>query len=256
MNNEDEARMVVFKQWAAKSYKYVAPFYYGPPPPFDLRNKTLNIGSVLLMNGLSNSFGVTCAHCVDGFLTRSKSEPNILLRIGDMYVTDFESRIIDLDKNLDLCSFRIDPFELRLIKENGEFLTWHQPVEMTENMSVLIVGFPGHVFRPSSELNLNIGSISILEQTRRGNLSSASFIIELDTNDWVFVQNPSQIKIEEVEHFGGLSGCPIFIQNGLDSLLAGIVYESPVSQNADKIEYPYIKSRYNVFGMNGEILRS
>jgi len=70
--------------------RYIAPFQYGPLPPYEIGKKAINNGTAFFIQG-KETFAVTCAHCVNGFSSRSNKEPNIFLRIGDFIVVDLVS---------------------------------------------------------------------------------------------------------------------------------------------------------------------
>jgi hypothetical protein len=226
---------------------------FGPFPPYDLNRPELHNGSVFFMKGKNVSYGVTCAHCVDGYRKDYGIKPNIFLRIGDKIVFDFEERIIDYDKNLDLCTFRITKEDLLEIKKESTFLDWTPRPTISEGASVAIIGFPAYIVRPESENTLSLGSLCIFELIRKGNLSYASMVIEFEVGKWVVAVNQSKFKPDDVQHFGGLSGCPVIFQAGLRPTLAGIVFESPISMNDETIEYQYVRARYNLIDENGKL---
>ena len=205
------------------------------------------------MEGDNVSYGVTCAHCVDGYRNAYRTKPNIFLRIGDKIVFDFEDRIIDYDKNLDLCTFKISKEDLLEIKKESSFLDWTPQPTIPEGASVAIIGFPAHIVRPENENTLSAGSLCIFELIREGNLSYTAMVIEFETGKWVLAVNQSRFKIDDVKHFGGLSGCPVIYQTSLRPVLAGIVFESPILMDNDKIKYQYVKARYNMIDKSGKL---
>ena len=81
----------------------IAPFTYGTFP-YEVDNKTVNNGTVFFVQG-NETFAVTAAHCVNYFFEREREEANIWLRIGSAIFWDLESRIIDKDDRLDICTF-------------------------------------------------------------------------------------------------------------------------------------------------------
>ena len=241
---------------AAQLYRrYIAPFVFGPLPPYNLNSPELHHGSVFFMESKKARFGVTCAHCVDGFRTEYKSKPNIFLMIGDKIVFDFEERLIDYDKDLDLCTFRISKEEISEVNKESSFLDWTPQPTIPEGASVAIIGFPAHIVRPQDQNTLSIGSLCIFELLREGNSSYTGMIIEFEMGEWVHAVNQSQFKIDDVEHFGGLSGCPVLFWANLRPVLAGIVFESPISNAGEKLAYQYVKARYNLIDENGKIQR-
>ena len=54
--------------------RYIAPFAYGPLPPYN-QDTVISNGTISFVEG-KETFGITCAHCIDGFNKRCNSEPN------------------------------------------------------------------------------------------------------------------------------------------------------------------------------------
>lgn len=231
--------------------RYITPFAYGPLPPYD-QDTIINNGTISFVEG-KETFGITCAHCIDGFIKRCNTEANIFLRFGDLIVSDLESRIIDKDDDMDLCTIRLDKEELNRIGGERNFLNLSKKPKLQSGTSLCIIGFPGKLVKPISENKLEAGIFCLFELIRDGNLSNTSFIIELKKDEWKLGINQSGIDLKRFKDFGGLSGCPVFFQDVLVPVLVGVVFESyPIEENG-KI-YLSARARYNCVDENGRII--
>jgi len=231
--------------------RYIAPFVYGPLPPYD-DDTIINNGTISFIEG-KETFGITCAHCIDGFNKRCKTEPNIFLRFGDLIVTDLDSRIIDKNDNLALCTIRLDQELLNRIGGERNFLFLSKQPDLQTGTSLCIIGFPGQIVKPIRKNKLEAGIFCLFELIRDGNLSNSSFIIELKKDEWKIGVNQSGIDLNTFQDFGGLSGCPIFFQNELSPVLVGVIFESyPLKENGKL--YLSARARYNCVDENGRII--
>lgn len=231
--------------------RYIAPFVYGPLPPYD-QNTVINNGTISFAEG-KETFGITCAHCIDGFNTRFRTEPNIFLRFGDLIVTDLESRIIDKNDKMDLCTIKLDQEQLNRIGGERSFLYLSNQPNLQSGTSLCIIGFPGQLVKPIRENKLEAGIFCLFELIRYGNLSNTSFIIELKKDEWKLGVNQSGIDLNTFQDFGGLSGCPVFFQNELAPVLVGVIFESyPIKENGKL--YLNARARYNCVNENGRII--
>jgi hypothetical protein len=235
--------------------RYIAPFQYGPLHPYKLDEKSINNGTSFFIKGIE-SFAVTCAHCLDGFFERRSMEPNIFLKIGDFIVTDVESRIIDKDDELDLCSIRMTDNDLSRVGSNKNFLYFMKAPKLETGATVCVIGFPGKLLKPISENQLQAGVFCLFEVIREGNIGKGSFIIEFQKDQWKMALNQSGIELDNFNDFGGISGCPVFFQGELMPLLAGIVFEAnPYQMENDSVWRVVVRANFNSFDENGKILR-
>jgi len=191
--------------------RYIAPFIYGPLHPYEVGNKRLNNGTAFFVQG-NETFAVTCAHCVNGFFKRQKKEPNIFLKIGEAIFWDLESRIIDKDDKLDLCTFKFSEDDLRRVGGEKNFLTIIESHRLQVGSTVCVIGHPGQILKPVAKAKLEAGVLGIFEIIREGNISYSSFYVEFQKDAWVMAKNESNINLDEFDNVGGMSGCPIIFQ--------------------------------------------
>ena len=244
------------KDPAAQLYqRYIAPFQYGPLPPYEVGKKSINNGTAFFIQG-NESFAVTCAHCVDGFNDRRKNEANIFLRIGDFIVADFDSRIIDKNDELDLCTIRLTSDDLSRVAPEKSFLNLTKSPRLEIGSTVCVIGFPGQLLKPITENQLEAGLFCLFEVIREGNISESSFIIEFHKDEWVMAVNQSNIDLSTFNNLGGMSGCPVIFQGELMPLLAGIVFQAfPIPEENGKVCRLVARAGYNSIDENGKIFR-
>ena len=229
--------------------RYITPFIYGPMPPYN--DKTIiNNGTIIFAEG-KETFGITCAHCINGLLERRAKEPNIFLRFGDFVIIDIESKIIDKDDELDLCTIKLNKEDLLRVGGERNFLKLFNSPVLNSGFTLCIIGFPGEIVKPISENKLEAGIFCIFEIIREGNLSDKSFVIELNKSEWEMDFNQSQIDLNKFNKFGGFSGCPVIFQDEVAPKLVGVVFEDYPSSE----DIIIARARYSIIDEYGKIIR-
>lgn len=234
--------------------RYIAPFIYGPHHPYEVGNKMLNNGTAFFVQG-NETFAVTCAHCVNCFFKRQRKHNNIFLKIGEGIFWDLESRIIDKDDRLDLCTFKFSEDDLKRVGGEKNFLTIIASHRLQEGSTVCVIGYPGQILKPVAKAQLETGVLGIFEIIREGNISDSSFYVEFQKDDWVLAKNESNIDLNEFDNVGGMSGCPIIFQGDLSPTLAGIVFESFSYEENGKKYLSGVRARFKCFDKNGKLIK-
>lgn len=223
---------------AMKLYlKYVGAFVFGPRLLAGQAVKQVNNGTVTFLLG-DIPFGVTCAHCIDGFRTARQEHSDTILRVGNLNLDDIDDRLIDFDSRLDLATFRMTPDEIHNVHPAKCFFNFTEYYTPRINTALSIVGFPGQlVFERGSNL-VEVQTFYLLEYLSDDSLSATSFMLVFAKDNWQTFLNNTRLTIAEIDSFGGLSGCPIFYQDVLSPKFAGIVFESIESiANGVRVRY-------------------
>jgi len=168
---------------------------------------------------------------------------------------DLESRIIDKDDRLDICTFKFSEDDLKRVGSEKSFLTMTDSQKLQVDSTVCVLGYPGKILRPISENTLETGILGIFEIIREGNILDDWFFVELQKYAWVIAKNESDINFDEFNDIGGMNGCPVIFQGELAPTLAGIVFESSKYKENGKKYLSGLKARFKCFDKNGKLIK-
>jgi hypothetical protein len=233
--------------------RYIAPLIYGTFP-YEVGNKTIVNGTTFFVQG-NETFAVTCAHCVNGFFEKERNKPNILLWIGSGIFWDLESRIIDKDDTLDICTFKFNEDDLKRVGGEKNFLSMTDSPQLRVGSTVCVLGYPGKILRPISDKTLETGLLGIFEVIMEGNIGHSAFYIDFRKDAWVIAKNESDIDFGAFANIGGMSGCPVIFQSELSPTLAGIVFEGVQGEENGKEYLSGVRARFCCFDKNGRLIK-
>ena len=199
---------------------YVAPLFWSRR-----EYKTLSIqgnGSIFFLRPNDISFAVTANHVYQKYITDKKSYTNIFCQIGDI-LFPLEERLIDINEELDIATFRITSDEIRKI--NKIELSMWPPSLPDIGKGVLFAGFPGHERFELSSHEVSFGIYAALGTATT--VSERNITCQFKRKDWVeiteFALPPKGYSLN------GLSGAPLFTVIERDGLwlwaLGGVIYE-------------------------------
>lgn len=231
MNIEDltEEQIKLSQEMIKFSLKFCSPCYFGNPSD---ENVIVNNGTMTLVKYGGERYGITNFHVVDAYRKRLKDEPNIDFYIGNTRI-NLDEALIDEDKDLDLCTLKLNAYEEEKFSSNGEIPTHFYELDdfstgdIKEGDFVLFGGFPG-VWRTRPKSNhlifdsLSSGSTEVTEVTPR------NFRCELALEKCVVTLNKQDNEFPD--NLGGLSGGPVFLHQinttGISTFpLIGFIYE-------------------------------
>lgn len=199
---------------------YVAPLFWSRP-----ENERLSIqgnGSIFFLRPNDISFAVTANHVYQAYMTDKKSSTNIFCQIGNIPFA-LEERLIDINEELDIATFRTTPDEIRKINK-WELSKWPPSLPEVEK-GVLFAGFPGHERFELSSREVSFGIYAALGTATT--VSERNITCQFERKCWVeitgFALPPKGYSLN------GLSGAPLFTvieRNGLWLwALGGVIYE-------------------------------
>jgi hypothetical protein len=209
---------------------FAAPFYWVIRQG-DGRPTTRN-GTAFFLDAGNGPIGVTACHVIEGYLadceTRDVTSLRLGARAGNSLAIDWNARVIDADRKLDIATFSIKEAEVHSLERI--ILTGHQkewpPKPPQEDRGIYYCGFAGVGTLQISGAAVSFGAVC--------GSGVASSISESDVSTLIDRQYLTPVLGEGVPpenfDFGGISGGPmITVTEG--SLrgwaLAGVIYEGP-----------------------------
>lgn len=192
------------------------------------RNGTISFFGILGQDPIA----ITNHHVYEELLSERKSKG------GDIGILtlrfDIEKRLIDIDANLDIATFKISYQELLSIKKIPAYQS-SPYTKPTEGMGTCLAGYPGNLRKDSA---YSVGCLSIVlsgfavteigtQQIRIDRTVEKNAVIE---------EVAAQIGTEGLGSLGGISGCPIL---GLANHPCGVV---PILLGINKEESDLLNS--------------
>lgn len=215
---------------------YVSAFYFGSFPKET--NFWRSNGSCFFLQG-KEIFAVTCDHVVSTCELRINERGGVI-QVGNLIINDLQSRIIDRDSELDICTFKISKNELRQIGKNKSALSFDKCLprnSFQDDMTLFLLGFPGMLVKKINYQSLCLGMIGAFENIEVGCLGEDHYFLSRKPDYWQSFATKANVNFKEIVSFGGLSGCPVFFQDKIQTLLAGIVYQDSKMSDSWLVRY-------------------
>jgi len=219
------------------SAKYAAPFFWGNPGVSGIWHN----GSCFFLEWTKDApFGVTAAHVYQACLGDCARYQRVVCQLGTGVVINPSERLIDLNEDLDIATFRVSPEEVC----RAEKIAFTMPLFVPqEGKGVFFAGFPGSVLERIGNATYNAGIMSGLVVASR--VSDRNITCQFERE--YMVHAPPQPC-----DMGGMSGAFLaaVIDRGGISLWqpAGVIYECH-----DNFEI-MLASRLDRVGLNGRIM--
>ncbi len=163
-------------------------------------------------------------------------EQNIFLKIGNAIFWDIENRIIERNKEKDICTLKMDDEDVERINRTVNFYSYQKPKELKTGDTVCIIGFPGVLTKPISENEMLHGEFGVFETIYEYTKNNSTFLIKLRSEEWEILKNENDYDLNSFDKPGGFSGSPVFFQDKLSSIIAGYICE----------EFNYLKNTVRV----------
>jgi hypothetical protein len=190
----------------------------GQPP-------SLNNGTISLVELGGRQFGITCHHVISAFREKHSSTSSSIFQIGNLKINPLE-RVISESKDLDLAILDLSDVDSGQISMGRE-VNFFQPVSwpsstVAPGQFVAFGGFPGVWRNYPEHLEITFDSFS-LGATMVSDVGARNVVCKLEREYWI--QSSGPWPVQDFQQFGGLSGGPVFIFNGLKAEFVGVIYE-------------------------------
>ena len=220
----------------------VAPLYWAVRTPQG--EVTSRNGTAFFLQTGKALFGVTAAHVVEGsnsWREHCKVHGKTPLRLGAKNGTsigfDWDDRVIDINLEIDIATFRISHREIAHIERTpygGLQNTWPPPPPVGR-IGMIYAGFPGIGTRHFSREALQFGVVCGMGMISSVSPRNVSSLIEREYLEPALGEG----VMPENFNFGGISGGPmlqVLMKGGLFlNALAGVIYSGPnTSANPDE----------------------
>lgn len=206
------------RQMVGLVQRYVRPILCGDQPAI-MGQPFIRGGTVTFLKTSKRVFGVTNQHVVEAFRQIRRSRPNFHCQL-DSLAFDFEQRLIDQNKRLDLATLDVSEAELHQIGAVPYYpSSWPVEPPIVGELTT-IVGYPGQLrYADSPEqlcvphIGLNIPITSISDTDISFHFEREYWQTDIDTLD------PSTLN-----DFGGMSGSGVFAMR-IAPAFVGVLYE-------------------------------
>jgi hypothetical protein len=211
--DSDSAR-VLTRETIALVQNYVRPILCGDPPSFS-SEPFIRGGTVTFVKTNARCFGITNWHVINGFREiREKRDP-LHCQLDTLFF-DFESRLIDENKRLDLATLDITESEINKLSAIPFSPSKWPPDAPTIGEQAVIVGYPGQsrsMDSPEQICTPHIGfclSVSSVSDTH------VTFLIERD----YLISDIGSVDPMKLQDYGGMSGSGVFVMRLAPTLVA------------------------------------